>query len=182
MATNNIKIKFTGCITYPNITDANFDKDCNGNVVITCRKGFKMVQGLECVEEEWKYQNPICKRTECRYKFTNVTGLRPYSYKRSLVSDSAECDENCANDTRCSTSAMTGGTLCGSYDTPIIFVSFDGNEDRCIEKCNEMSECKTIGTEMDFFCVLFNVTLDKIPNNLKRPYRTTFTVAQKICE
>ncbi|ESP02341.1 hypothetical protein LOTGIDRAFT_239728 [Lottia gigantea] len=172
------------CITYPNITDANFDKDCNGNVVITCNEGFKMVQGLECVEEEWKYQNPICKRTECQYKYTNETGLEPYSYKGSLVSDSAECDENCANDIRCSTSTMTWFKRCLRYETPFIFVSYEVNEDQCIEKCNEMSECKTIGTEsrLSFSCFLFNVTLGKIPNNLKRPYRTTYTVAQKICE
>ncbi|ESP04140.1 hypothetical protein LOTGIDRAFT_176364 [Lottia gigantea] len=131
-----------GCLTYPNITDANFDKDCNGNVVITCNEGFKMVQGLECVEEEWRYQNPICKRTviipdckngriltaengtlkcncplntfgddcKCRYKYSNVTDLDPFAYEGISVSDSAECDENCANDTRCSAATITGGT------------------------------------------------------------------------
>ncbi|ESO91910.1 hypothetical protein LOTGIDRAFT_175748, partial [Lottia gigantea] len=171
MATNIIKIKFTGCSTYPNITDANFDKDCNGNVVITCNEGFKMVQGLECVEEEWRYQNPICKRTviipdcknggtlveengkfkcncplntfgddcNCRYKYSNVKSLTPRAYAERTVSDSAKCDENCANDTKCSTSTTWLGT-CLRYKTPIIFVSLDGKEDQCIEKCNEMSE------------------------------------------
>ncbi|ESO97057.1 hypothetical protein LOTGIDRAFT_174664 [Lottia gigantea] len=171
-----------GCLTYPNITDANFDKDCNGNVVITCYEGFKMVQGLECVEEEWRYQNPICKRTECGYKYSNVTSLFPYPYGTRPVSYSAECYENCANDTRCSTAAKDQGTRCQLYETPVIFVSLGGNEDQCIEKCNEMSECKTIGigNEMSFFCFLFNATLDKIPNNMKDT--RALTVAEKICK
>ncbi|ESO88519.1 hypothetical protein LOTGIDRAFT_239619 [Lottia gigantea] len=174
-----------GCLTYPNITDANFDKDCNGNAVITCYEGFKMIQGLECVEEEWRYQNPICKRTECRYKYSNVKALSPNPYGRRPESDPAKCDETCANDIRCSAATMIWGDNCALYETPFIFVSLDGKEDQCIEKCNEMSECKTFGTRNDstgLFCYLFNVTLDKIPEKLKQIYTSDFTVAEKICE
>ncbi|ESO98557.1 hypothetical protein LOTGIDRAFT_174153 [Lottia gigantea] len=31
-----------------------------------CKKGFEMVQGLECIEGEWIYQTPICKPTEAK--------------------------------------------------------------------------------------------------------------------
>ncbi|ESO89836.1 hypothetical protein LOTGIDRAFT_175846, partial [Lottia gigantea] len=120
----------------------------------------------------------------CRYKYSNVKSLTPRAYAERTVSDSAKCDENCANDTKCSTSTTWLGT-CLRYKTPIIFVSLDGKEDQCIEKCNEMSECKTICTQnhtRNFSCYLFNVTLDKIPDNMKRPYKANYKVAEKICD
>ncbi|ESO97051.1 hypothetical protein LOTGIDRAFT_174658 [Lottia gigantea] len=36
---------------------------------------------------------------------------------------------------------MTWFKRCLRYETPFIFVSYEVNEDQCIEKCNEMSEC-----------------------------------------
>ncbi|ESO94112.1 hypothetical protein LOTGIDRAFT_175491 [Lottia gigantea] len=121
----------------------------------------------------------------CRYKFTNVTFLEPDHYGESAGSDSAKCDENCAIDTRCSTSTMLpSGKTCYHYETPIILVTYDRDEDKCIGRCNEMSECKTFGidTGMNSACVLFNVTLDKIPDKMKRAYQTFFKAGEKICE
>ncbi|ESO88085.1 hypothetical protein LOTGIDRAFT_175908 [Lottia gigantea] len=163
MATNNIKIKFTDCSTYPNVTDANFDKDCNGNVVITCRKGFKMVQELECVEEEWRYQNPICKRTECSYKYLNKTCLASSNtdYYDYTSTEDDLCDEECKSFTRWCTASLNSGNYCNLYKAPIIFGSFDTDLNQCIEKCKERSDCVTMSssTVANKKCFLFNVTV-----------------------
>ncbi|ESO95595.1 hypothetical protein LOTGIDRAFT_239429, partial [Lottia gigantea] len=56
------------------------------------------------------------------------------------------------------------GKTCQLYETPVIFVSYEENQ--CFEKCNEMSECKTLGKEVhtNSSCYLFNATFDKIPD------------------
>ncbi|ESO93186.1 hypothetical protein LOTGIDRAFT_175591 [Lottia gigantea] len=119
---------------------------------------------------------------ECRYKYSNVTGLSPLYYEERGESD-LKCDENCALDTRCSIAITTRGG-CKLYETPVIFVKFFGDVEQCIEKCNEMSDCKTVGVVkiLAISCYLFNVTLDKIPGDMKDTYSSYHIVAEKICE
>ncbi|ESP01552.1 hypothetical protein LOTGIDRAFT_176445 [Lottia gigantea] len=151
------------------LTDAVIIPDCkNGGTLVEENGKFKCNCPLNTFGDD----------CNCRYKYSNVKSLTPRAYAERTVSDSAKCDENCANDTKCSTSTTWLGT-CLRYKTPIIFVSLDGKEDQCIEKCNEMSECKTICTQnhtRNFSCYLFNVTLDKIPDNMKRPYKANYKI------
>ncbi|ESO92713.1 hypothetical protein LOTGIDRAFT_175650 [Lottia gigantea] len=174
----DVDIILAGFIIYCVNKDRNipFLFDCKNGRILTAENGT-----LKCNCP----LNTFGDDCNCRYKFTNKTTMFPKPYAEKFISDSAICDESCANDIRCSAAAVSVGTRkCCHYDTPIIFVSYVLNEDQCIEKCNEMSECKTIGigNEMGLFCFVFNATFDKIPDIMKQTDTSAFSVAEKICE
>ncbi|ESO84600.1 hypothetical protein LOTGIDRAFT_236238 [Lottia gigantea] len=106
------------CSTYPNVTDANFEKDCDGNVIISCNKDFKMVQGLECVEEEWRYQNPICKRTEI---------VNPCKNNGTVLSDGS-----------CNCTEYFGGTFCEEMRCEML--EYQDCKSECKRGQDEMNE------------------------------------------
>ncbi|ESO94419.1 hypothetical protein LOTGIDRAFT_176720 [Lottia gigantea] len=103
------------------LTDAVIIPDCKNGRILTAENGT-----LKCNCPP----NTFGDDCNCRYKFSNVQYLEPDPYAKRTVSDSAECDEYCANDTRCSTSAMShsySGKTCQLYETPVIFVSYEEN-------------------------------------------------------
>ncbi|ESO96018.1 hypothetical protein LOTGIDRAFT_160001 [Lottia gigantea] len=178
------QLQASNCSTYPNVTDANFDKDCNGNVVITCSKGFQMEQGLECVEEEWSYQNPICKRTECSYKYSNETDVHPIEIDYEMASDQAQCDDNCKFTAGCAVSFFDPDSYCHLYTAPLIFMSYNTDLNQCIEKCKERSDCVTVSSRISDTqsCYLLNVTQAEIPGDWKGDNSMgKCTVVEKIC-
>ncbi|ESO94880.1 hypothetical protein LOTGIDRAFT_175319 [Lottia gigantea] len=126
-----------------------------------------MVQELECVEEEWRYQNPICKRTECSYKYLNKTCLT-LNYLDNLdymYTEDDLCDEECKSFTGCAASILDLRE-CYFYRAPIIFVSYDLDLNQCIEKCKERSDCVTLSlwSEYGNECFLLNATLAELPD------------------
>ncbi|ESO99828.1 hypothetical protein LOTGIDRAFT_173486 [Lottia gigantea] len=119
---------------------------------------------------------------ECGYNYSNETDLFPIPYMTETLCDKAKCDANCAIDTKCSCATVSGDGVCQLYETPVIFVSYDANEDACFERCNATSECKTIGLtkkEKIGYCFLFNVTLDQIPVGIKMSKTDESIAAEK---
>ncbi|ESO93472.1 hypothetical protein LOTGIDRAFT_239544 [Lottia gigantea] len=140
----------------------------------------------ECVEEEWRYQNPICKRTECSYKYLNKTCLASsYTdyYDHTNTDEDDQCDEECKSNTRwCTASIFYAGDNCNLYKAPIIFGSYDLDLNQCIEKCKERSDCVTLSlwTEYGNECFLFNVTLAELPDG-STTENNACTIVEKIC-
>ncbi|ESO90915.1 hypothetical protein LOTGIDRAFT_175793 [Lottia gigantea] len=149
------------CLNYPNVTNANVDNDC-GNVVITCSTGFKMVQGLECIDEEWRYQKPVCKPTECP-QGVNITNS-------DAVTESRIFDQvltfNCSN----GINGLTGAQRCGEdgkwieeQACPVVYrgkyvgiTTFTTvPSTNCTEACLKVTQCSSSSSAGSGRCILF---------------------------
>ncbi|ESO90356.1 hypothetical protein LOTGIDRAFT_233843 [Lottia gigantea] len=152
------------CLKFPNVTNAQFNENC-GDVLLTCEKGYTMQLGMECVDGEWKYQEPFCKPPECYFEYTNNTYIDPYYFNATEVMNMTECDEICRNNTHCSFSKLDE---CYEYRNniilhPISFVEIINikNQKECDEECKNNTRCSTARADSRF-CALFSTPLISI--------------------